>query len=1186
MASITQKINSVNGGISQQPDELKIPGQVVTAKNVLPDITHGLQKRPGSILIGSIRSNADTGLHSADNGKWFSYYRDEDEQYIGQIKRNGHVNLWKCSDGESMTVVPDSTTQTQLFTYLSLTADDDIQTLSLNDFTFITNREKPTAMLTGTSNLEPVRPPEAFIELKQIKYASQYGINLYDLDGTNPAHYSTVTTATRIEVTREVDSSNSCRPPTGSGSDYATGTDPNMTSITLRGQFPPIGTTLVENGTPVYSDAAGRGFEPGTHTFTGMCNNQGNYSDSSHKDLDSYCPNVDTRIFKVSHTTDNSITEQLADSNNSSRNYTVTPNGGNAADRKDLFLRITTTGQSVAQGQSSAPEYHCRYTTTHDLLHGGEGWQVGDYVDVWMKNARYRVTIKEVSTMSIQANLGLIRPSPTSFDNETTVTAESILGSIKSKIDTTFFTVTQIGTGLYITRNTSHADATKVFNISTSQGELLNVLTNEVQDVADLPQQCKHGYVVKVKNSAADEDDYYLRFIGRQTATGQYLDGTGVWEECAKPGRQISFDKSTMPVQLVRRFDDASGTITGTANEKYFTLEQVNYEDCLVGDSLTAPKPSFMSTVAGTDDDTVTSTKTINKMVFFRNRLVFLSDENVIMSRPGDFFNFWPKSAIAASAEDNIDISASSEYPAILFDGIQVNSGLLLFTKNQQFMLTTDSDVLSPLTAKINAMSTYNFNHKTNPISLGTTVTFLDNAGKYTRMFEMASVLREGEPVILEQSVVISKLFPKNINLIANSRENSFVVFAEKDKNKIYGFRYFTSGEKRVMQSWVTWELSGNIQHLCMLDDALFVVVRNGTDPNINDVIQRINLKQNIDGTNVTDNNKTYKVYMDNMTGVVSTTGTYSYSTDKTTFPKPNGFDSDKQLAAYDIDVGDDIGQYAKVTVNNAGNLEIQGDWSGHVLNINVTNQGTGYTTAPVVNISGGNGSGAQATTNIADGKVTSITVTREGSNYTTIPTISIGAVWQTSRDYTVGQQVTNNGQVYTCSTAGTSASSGGPSGSGTNITDNTVTWDYAGNQATATAIIDDTQFLLGYLYDMEIEFPKFYQTQNTGTNTIADVQSNLVIHRIKFNFGPLGLYETNVKRLGKNDYNEIFEPVYADNYVEGELAIDAEHEVTLPIYERNTNYTLTLKSSHPTPATLYSLAWEGDYTSKNYRRV
>ena len=41
-----------------------------------------------------------------------------------------------------------------------------------------------------------------------------------------------------------------------------------------------------------------------------------------------------------------------------------------------------------------------------------------------------------------------------------------------------------------------------------------------------------------------------------------------------------------------------------------------------------------------------------------------------------------------------------------------------------------------------------------------------------------------------------------------------------------------------------------------------------------------------------------------------------------------------------------------------------------------------------------------------------------------------------------------------------------------------------------------------------------------------------------------------------------------------------------VPIYERNTNLTLTLKSTHPTPATLYSMTWEGDYTNKFYQRV
>ena len=52
------------------------------------------------------------------------------------------------------------------------------------------------------------------------------------------------------------------------------------------------------------------------------------------------------------------------------------------------------------------------------------------------------------------------------------------------------------------------------------------------------------------------------------------------------------------------------------------------------------------------------------------------------MSRPGDFTNFFAKSAIQLIASDPIDISASSEYPAILYDGLQTNTGLILFLKS------------------------------------------------------------------------------------------------------------------------------------------------------------------------------------------------------------------------------------------------------------------------------------------------------------------------------------------------------------------------------------------------------------------------------------------------------------------------------------------------------------------------
>ncbi len=59
------------------------------------------------------------------------------------------------------------------------------------------------------------------------------------------------------------------------------------------------------------------------------------------------------------------------------------------------------------------------------------------------------------------------------------------------------------------------------------------------------------------------------------------------------------------------------------------------------------------------------------------------------------------------------------------------------------------------------------------------------------------------------------------------------------------------------------------------------------------------------------------------------------------------------------------------------------------VTSINVTNGGTGYTSAPAVIISGGGGVGAQAVASISAGKVTSIAITYGGKNYTSAPSIS-----------------------------------------------------------------------------------------------------------------------------------------------------------------------------------------------------
>ena len=62
-----------------------------------------------------------------------------------------------------------------------------------------------------------------------------------------------------------------------------------------------------------------------------------------------------------------------------------------------------------------------------------------------------------------------------------------------------------------------------------------------------------------------------------------------------------------------------------------------------------------------------------------------------------------------------------------------------------------------------------------------------------------------------------------------------------------------------------------------------------------------------------------------------------------------------------------------------------------NVVDISLSNQGSGYVAAPGVTFSGGGGTSAAATASIAAGKISNITITNVGSGYTSNPTITIG---------------------------------------------------------------------------------------------------------------------------------------------------------------------------------------------------
>ena len=176
-------------------------------------------------------------------------------------------------------------------------------------------------------------------------------------------------------------------------------------------------------------------------------------------------------------------------------------------------------------------------------------------------------------------------------------------------------------------------------------------------------------------NSASEEDDFYAIFEGR---AGQ--DGEGVWQETvgwkrktltgvvSYTGIRTTFDPATMPHIIIndgpnefvcRPCDGIPVIATGGDVSLGFSKRTV-------GDEGTNPTPSFIG-------------NPINNMILFRNRLGFLSNENVIFTTPGGFnpIDFWSTSALTSLATDPIDVSASSKQPAILWDAVEVVTVLL-----------------------------------------------------------------------------------------------------------------------------------------------------------------------------------------------------------------------------------------------------------------------------------------------------------------------------------------------------------------------------------------------------------------------------------------------------------------------------------------------------------------------------
>ena len=352
---------------------------------------------------------------------------------------------------------------------------------------------------------------------------------------------------------------------------------------------------------------------------------------------------------------------------------------------------------------------------------------------------------------------------------------------------------------------------------SDTQGNTqLQVVKNSVQRFTDLPTVSPNGYVVEVKGDEnTNFDNYYVKFVTNNGGTFE----EGQWEETIEAGIPFKFNYSTMPHVLIRqadgnfRFARVDGD-TYTVSGQSFELPK--WGERTAGDEESALDPSFIG-------------RNINNVFFFRNRLGFLADDNVILSNVSEFFNFFPDTVLTVVDSHPIDVAASHTKVAILKHAVTMGEQLILFSEQTQFVLSSSADNLTPTTANVLVATEFESSDDAAPVGSGSSIYFLTKKGTFAGVREYITQTDVTLKDAANITIHVPRLIPSNIFKLAVSNNQDILVCLGTDNpNKLFINRWLFGGQgQKVLNSWFTFTINPNrrIKNIDFIGTDLFLVI-------------------------------------------------------------------------------------------------------------------------------------------------------------------------------------------------------------------------------------------------------------------------------------------------------------------------------------------------------------------------
>jgi len=219
---------------------------------------------------------------------------------------------------------------------------------------------------------------------------------------------------------------------------------------------------------------------------------------------------------------------------------------------------------------------------------------------------------------------------------------------------------------------------------------------------------------------------------------------------------------------------------------------------------------------------------TISDIFYFRNRLGFLSDENIVYSVAGDYYNFWPETAMQTLDTDPIDTTAGSSKVSILRHAVPLMERLLLFADQVQFSQSSNA-VLSPNDIQIDQTTTYEYSPLAKPVAAGSSIFFTTKRGTYTGVMEYLIDPDTKVNQAIDMTSHVPEYIPTNVfHLAAGVNINVLLALTLNERNAVYVYNYWWEADEKIQSAWHKWTFDTGdvILSAEIIDSVVYFVIK------------------------------------------------------------------------------------------------------------------------------------------------------------------------------------------------------------------------------------------------------------------------------------------------------------------------------------------------------------------------